>query len=308
MEKIASIFDYMKKAFRLNVDNKGLYKPIVLLILLKVTFFIIFGVMLYNFTLSLEDTTFNWQFFANFSISTVGGVFLMMVVVGIGSLIVEAGLYNMYRFVLEEGPLQQGVFSDGIRKYFWKFLFVNILTLIFWLLILIPYIIVGFVTLFIGFVLIPLIVSVFTIMWKIIIVVDGLSIMDALKKSIGFAKQNFVPLTALIIIKQAFSGFGSGGGSTGGNTSRFISDSGNEFIPVEGVENINPDVTFREFFTQALPYIKTAFYIMIPVITIAIVITSLIKMVFEVFFNMTLFVMYMEPKSPEKIEFDKEVL
>lgn len=308
MEKIALIFDYMKKAFRLNADNKGLYRPIVLLILLKATFFIIFGVMLYNFTLSLEDAILDWEFFANFGIKTVGGLLLMMVVVGIGSLIVEAGLYNMYRFVLEEGPLQQGVFSYGIRKYFWKFLFVNILVFIFWLLILIPYIIVGFVTLFIGFVLVPLIVSVFTIMWKIIIVVDGLGIMDSLKKSIRFAKQNFVPLTALIIIKQAFSAFGSGGGSTGGNSSKFINDSRNEFMPVEGIENINPDAAFREFFTEALPFIKAAFYIMIPVITIAIVITSLIKMVFEVFFNLTLFVMYMEPKSPEKIELDKEVL
>jgi len=266
------------------------------LILVKAFYYVAFGIFLYQLTIGLGDME-----FSAFAIKEIvfdmtwwlGGIILIS---GLGSVVVESGLFNMYKLSLVQEPIDSNVFFAGVRKYFIRMLLANLLLFAFWLLILIPYVIVGVLTLLAGFVIVPLIISVFTTMWKVSIVVDELSVIEGLKSGIRFAKKNFIPLSVLVIVKQAFLMAQTGSGGSGGGNSNNFNSTGDfsQFTEHTGSYGNIPDISFQEGFAKALPYIKTGFYVLIPVVGIAIVIGSLVKMVFEIFFGLSIFVMYLK--------------
>jgi len=239
------------------------------------------------------------------------GIAIVSIFAGI---IVEAGLFNMYKSCILNGDIESGTFKEGVKKYFLKFILADILMILAWVLLFIPYVIVGVVTLMAGFVMIPIVIAIFTTMWKVSMVMEDAKIFEGLKKSFRFAKLNFMPLGALVIFQNAFSKLSSGGSgsfnSNIGNWNSTKSPSTTSTPDLSGVGDIK--YSFYEGYSQALPYIKTAIFIMIPVISIAVVVSSLIKMVFRVFFSLSIFVMYSENKTekePEtKPELVKEVL
>jgi len=324
MKQIACLFEYFKLAFAINKENKGLYKPQIILILLKTCLVIVTGFVVYNYVtlLSTIDTITGKMIVAE--LFSTAGLYLVIFIASIFVKIAfEAGLYNMYKDCIKDGSLRSDSFSSGIKTYFGKFLLADILILLAWILMLIPYVIIGFVTMFAGFIVIPIVVSIFTAMWKVSIVMDGSDVVEGFKKGFRFAKVNFWPLSFLIIIRNSFANIANGGGSSGGssggsNIANFNSNSsqisgngfdGGEFANTEFADKI-PDIVnnFNTSSDVVLGYIKLGFFILIPVISIAVVISSLVKMVFDVFFSLSIFVMYTENADSDKIDLVKEVL
>lgn len=320
MKQIACLFEYFKLALAINKENKGLYKPQIILILLKTCLVIVTGVVVYNYVtlLSVVDTITEEMIFAK--IFSTAGLYLVIFIASIFVKIAfEAGLYNMYKDCIKDGSLRSDSFSSGVKAYFGKFLLADILMLLAWILMLIPYVIIGFVTMFAGFILIPIIISIFTAMWKVSIVMDESGVVEAFKKGFIFAKVNFWPLSFLIIIRNSFANIANGGGSSGGsNISNFNSNSsqmngngfnGGDFANTDFVDKI-PFIgnNFNPTMEAVIGYIRLGFFILIPVISIAVVISSLIKMVFDVFFSLSIFVMYTENADSDKIDLVKEVL
>ncbi len=286
MERIARIFDYMKSAFHLNKENRGLYKPQIVLILIKTAFFIFTGVLLYKVMLFIGSNRFwvssIWQLVFGL-IFWFLSVILLLAIVGV---IVEAGLYNMYKSCIVTGALTEGAFSDGVRKYFIRFLLADLLMIVAWILFLVPFIFIGFLTLMVGFVLVPLLFAIFTAMWKVNMVMEDTRVIEGLRNSIAFGKSHFLPLGFLVMIRGAFlSMSGGGGGGSGGSNS---ASTGSQIGPA------GDNVTFGYMYREILPYLKIAFYVLIPVVSAAIIISSLVRMVFQVFFSLCIFIMYQE--------------
>jgi hypothetical protein len=324
MKQIAFLFEYFKLAFAINKENKGLYKPQIILILLKACLVIVSGVVVYNYVTLLKviDTITKEMIFEKI-FSTVGLFFVIFIVSIFTKIAFEAGLYNMYKDCIKNDGLKSDSFSSGVKTYFGKFILADILMLVAWILMLIPYVIIGFVTMFAGFIFIPIIISIFTAMWKVSIVMDDSGVVDALKKSFKFAKVHFWPLSFLVIIKNSFVNMASSGGSgsgssSGSNISNFNSNtsqmSGEGFDTAGFSNSVFTDMinSFNDKFNQSMDvvfgYIKLGFFILIPVISIAVVISSLIKMIFDVFFSLSIFVMYAENEESDKIDLVKEVL
>ena len=327
MKQVARLFDYFKLAFAINKENKGLYKPQIILIILKTCLVIFTGFVIYDYFNFFEGIAIIDEDIIFAKVFSTIGIYLFIFLVSIFVKIAfEAGLYNMYKDCIKDGGLHIDSFSVGIRTYFAKFLLADILLLLAWILMLVPYVIIGFVTMFAGFVIIPIIISIFIAMWKVAIVMDDQGIIDSLKKSFGFAKSNFWPLSFLIIIKNSFIKITNGGGSTGNNVSNINS---NNNVSPGGANPFLGDTSNLDFLPEAtnfydpsvevvLHYVKIFILIFIPIISIAVVISSLIKMIFDVFFSLSIFVMYTEntkleakeiiADDPSKIDLTKEVL
>jgi hypothetical protein len=124
-----------------------------------------------------------------------------------------------------------------------------------------------------------------------------------------------MPLTVLQIIHWAFARGISGGGGSGSGSNFSLPDTsglnqgtgqdiGNEFFNIPGAEQ------GIEFFIRI---VKITIAVLIPIITIASIAASLIAMVFNVFFSLSLFVAYKNgfiveetqlplPEAPEALE------
>jgi len=312
MDKVLKIFDYFKLAFSVNVNNRKLYKPQIALIILKTCFYVIGGLFLYRFFLAVDRLGFSeellWGTFLKMFGLTLVSVFTYLLL----SIVVESGLYNMYKSCVNQGAIQEGDFQTGVKKYFWRFLLVDVLMIVFWILAVIPYLIVGVVTLFAGFVLVPVLIQIFTSMWKVSMVMEDVKVIDGLKRAFKFANINFLPLSVLIIIRNSFSSISKGSGGKGGSSSSNPSTNFNNWDSVpEDIGNdiaTSFDTSFYQWYDKAFPFVKAGFIILIPVISIAVLISSLIKMVFQIFFSLSLFIMYHEITNHELQNDSKEVL
>lgn len=313
MNKLVLIFDYFKEAFHINKKNKSLYKPQLALIALKVFLFLFVGIGVYswigieNITSMTEmrpDQLFGFAFSQGFKLI---GILLIYAFV---TVVVEAGLLNMYKKAVTQGYIEAGDFKEGLSKYFVKLLLGELLILLCYILSLPFYLILGIITLTVGLTVIPIVVSVFLTMWKISLVMNDVGIIAAIKDSFGFAKRNFFPLAVLQIIHAAFiQGASGGGGGGGGNINmpntnnyngNFGQGFGNEIMGMPGMEEI-------------IKVIKIVVAVLLPVISIAVIAGSIIAMIFEVFFSLTLFVAYkngfkLEEQSVEIPEEPSEVM
>lgn len=311
MEKIAIIFDYFKEAFKLNKENKGLYKPQLAFIAVKTCLLIFISVSLYGILhkvsyFSSIDEMIGWSL-----LGLAGKMFFVGIVFFVISVVFEAGLYNMYKEVILNGSLREGLFKEGISKYFIRLLLTDLFTAGFWILISVPYAIVGAITLSAGFVLIPLIINIFTTMWKVSIVMDESGVFEGLKTSFNFAKSNFLPLSAMIIIREAFINMsgGSYGGSSSSNTLNWKMDGSNGNMWSRKFDGLdNPMFNFQHALNEALPSIKQIFMIVVPVVSVIFVMFSIIQMIFIVYFSLSIFVMYDDKTKKVGLESPEEVL
>ncbi len=302
MKGVAKLFDYFKLAFHLNNENRRLYLPQIVLIFLKAGLYLVFGVYLYRLMVSFGDSGFSWEIIKSSFKSLVWRIGGIILFANLAAIVVEAGLFNMYKICIQKGKYEYGAFSEGVRKNFIRFLLADFLMILAWVLMLIPYIIIGILSLFAGFVLIPLLISIFTIMWKTSMAVEDVFVIEGFKRGYRFAKKHFVPLSVFVIIKTAFlfmqSG-GSGGGSGGSSANASNWDWGSKNLPPSITDKVpdglkTADISFHEAYMKALPYAKIGFYLLIPIISIAIIVGSLVRMVFEIFFGLATFVMYIE--------------
>lgn len=295
MEKVYSIFDYFKEAFHINKENKNIYRPQFLFIGIRLLMVIGMGIWVYTWVDKIDIYSFNGEDVLPFIIPYGITLLLLLIVYGIISVILESGLYNMYKKAILNGKCGNSDFSEGISKYFFKFLIGKIIIFIAWIVILPIYLITGVITLSLGFTLIPLLVDIFLTMWKISLVMNDSKVFDAFKDSFKFAKLNFLPLAVLQLIHWSFvkglsAGGGSGIGNAGGNIGNTINykTGGSDFpIPFNNIK-----IDREQFINIFLKVVKIVIAVLIPVISIAALSAALVKMLFEVFFSLVLFIVY----------------
>jgi hypothetical protein len=318
MNKLLLIFDYFKEAFHINKQNKALYKPQIALIAVDVLIILLVGIGVYSW-IGIENirtlTEMGSSEILGFVLNQGFKVIAIILAYALISVILEAGLLNMYKKAVTQGYTEPGDFREGLSKYFVKLLLGKLLIFLCYIPALPFYLLIGIITLTVGLAVIPIIVGVFLTMWKVSLVMNDVGIIEALKDSFQFAKRNFMPLTVLQIIHWAFARGVSGGGGGGGggnfnlpNTNGYNQGPGqgfnNEFFNIPGAEQ-GIEVFIR--------IIKIMVAVLIPIITIASIFASLIAMVFNVFFTLTLFVAYKNgfiveekqlpiPEEPEALE------
>lgn len=267
------IFDYFKEAFHINRKNKALYYPQISLIFIKLLIFIFFGVNIYTSIGKINKSN-----LLDFIIQN-GLIFLIVLVAyWILSVIIESGLYSMYKECIINDSLSKKDFFYGVNKYSFKFLIGKLIIFFAFIAFLPLYIILGLITMTIGFTAVILVFKIFFSMWKVSIVVDNAGILQSFKNSFQFARNNFIPLLTLQLIHFAFMNTTNRGtipGNSFSNNSNNLKISNNK-IDIE----------------QIIRVVKISLGILIPVISFAIVITALIKMVFDIFFSLSLFVAY----------------
>ncbi len=307
MERIYSIFDYFKEAFHINRSNKNIYRPQFILIGIRLLMIIGMGIWVYSWIDKININSFTEKDALYFVLSYGITLVLILIVYGIISVIIEAGLYNMYKKAILIGKCEKRDFSEGVSKYFFKFFLGKIIIFLTWIIISPIYLITGVITLSLGLTLVPLLVDIFLTMWKISLVMNDSKLFDAFKDSFKFAKLNFLPLTVLQLIHWAFvrgiSG-GSGFGNVGniGNTFNYRTNANNFPIPFN---NINIDR--EQFINIFLKVIKIVVAILIPVISIAALAAALVKMLFEVFFSLVLFIAYSKKFINSEVNMIEEV-
>ena len=305
-QKILKIFDYFKIAFRLNTSNKQLYKPQIIYLVLRGILILLTGLSFLEITETLlpfigkvSVTKFFLLFWNNFKGTSLLLVVVTLLVVIFGSTYVEAGLYAMYDKI-NRNEDEDIVFAAGANRYFLSFLLGNIIIALVWLLLLVPYLIVGAITLTLGFVWVPIIVGALLMVWKASIVTDNVGTIEAMSRSINFGKRHFVPANVYIIIQMALSK-ASGGGGGSGNTSSFQNsfNSNNDGItnlPFQ-TPGIVPDTSFNKLFDQS--FISTAIAIGTAVISIISIIAGMIQMIFDIFFGLTTLIIYQDDWAVE---------
>jgi len=297
--KILKLFDYFKVAFQLNLNNKQLYKP-------QIVFLVVRGLLIISSAfalLSIGDkmihlTTMDFNRFVSLFWSEFRGVpllltLLTLLVMIFGSTYVESGLYHMY-YKAYKDDLAVGDFSAGAGAYFFKFFGGNLLVLFFWILALIPYLITGILTLTVGFTLIPIIVSTFLLVWKASLVSDQTTLGGAFKKSYQFAKSHFIPTMTFVIIQNAMTSIASGGGGGGGSSNiSQTTNTSNTFFQDMPSGFPSQDLPFpNRFFNYET--LKLVVIGITTLITVGTIITGMIQMLFSIFFGLTTVVIYNE--------------
>lgn len=225
MEKVLLVFDRLKQAFNVNVQNKKIYKmQIILAVLNTIATLILLGI-LYSFFSRLDRSGYNFSIFTISDLfSGIAAVIIIGIVIGLILMFFEAGLFQMYYNAVYLGETNNKDFFLGAKRYFWKFFGVNILTILMWTIFIPFYLILGLLSLGAGFTLVPIAVNIFLIMWKVSIVTDECGIICAFKNSIKFAGRNFLPLMVFVLLMMAFTApiKPSSGGSGGSDFLRVV--------------------------------------------------------------------------------------
>lgn len=284
MKKLLLVFDYFKETFHLNKQNKSLYIPQIALIAINVLIVLAAGIGLYRWIgvesitdlFSMESSEI-FMFLLNqgFKLLAIGLVYAVI------SVIVEAGLLNMYKSAVTQGYTQTGDFKQGVSKYFIRLLLGKLFILVCYLLAIPLYLIIGVITLTVGLTVIPLVASIFLCMWKVSLVMNDSGIFAAIGDSFRFATKNFIPLTFLQMIYFAFKQGGSSGNNLNFNQFRSIQN-----YPFMEQSALQPEIE------QVIGIFKIVIAILIPIVVLAVIGVSLIGIVFEVFFSLALFVAY----------------
>lgn len=305
MDKIILIFDYFKEAFHINKQNKSLYKPQIALIAVKIALILFVGIAVYGW-IGVENiralTAMKSTQIFGFIFSQGLKLIAIMLLYAFISVVIEAGLLNMYKKAVVLGNIEAGDFKEGLSKYFSKLLLGEILIVLCYILAFIPYIILGILSLTVGWSVIPIIAGVFLTMWKVSLVMNDIGIIEAIKDSFGFAKRNFIPLTVLQIIHWAFAK-GAVGGSRGGSSNFNFPSNGNFG---NGLENQAVDMPGLE---EVISIAKIVVAVLLPIIAIGTIVVSIVSIIFEVFFTLALFVTYKrgfiaeeeKPEVPDEI-------
>lgn len=308
MDQFMSVFDYLKKAFYVNREHRQLYIPQITLVILKTFLIVIGGSLIYQAVMAAAKPGFSYQMLWHSFLTTTALWIVSFLIYTLFVIIVEAGLYEMFKACITNDSIPKGTFIQGVRKHTFQFFLIDWLIIFAWGLFIIPYILIGIMTLATGFVLVPFIVHVFTAMWKVSLVMDNQGILASFKKNLQFSKTYFGPLAFLVLLKEAFSSFPKGSGFNS-NISNFNNSGPSGNAPVNMPSSAEAaQGTLYEAFLNSIPYLKIGFWVLIPVVSIAVFIASLIKMIFQIFFMLALFIMYHEHGSIAKLDTAKEVL
>ena len=303
MKKIYLIFDYFKEAFHINKGTRALYRPQIMMLVMNLLLIAAIGVELYFWTGKRE---FFYLVTGKHELSkiipgiasvSIGLIVLVLISIALAR-VVEAGLYNMYKKIVTEGLVSIEDFWEGISKFFFKFLLGDLLIFIVCLMFLPFYFLTGILTLTVGLAVIPMLVGVFLGMWKVSLVMNDSTTFAAIKDSIQFAKRNFIPLSVVSLIHWSFgNGFR---GNMGNQVVKFKEHQANDYsnIPVITEQTVGKIIDIG----------RMVLVVVIPVTVVAVAVANLVKMIFEVFFTLVLFIVYKNGFRTEDEYIDVEVL
>ncbi len=292
------LFDYFKEAFAINRANKDLYGPQIALVLVRMALLGGYGVWAYGLVNSPQFR--NMLVYGSDPrallgmLLRAGGAGLLALVLWLLLVrLVEAGLHNMYRSAVQTGSVQPGSFWTGVGKFFLPFVLGDLIIALAVLLLSPLWVLLGLITFSIGFAVGSLALGVFLMFWKVSLVWNQRGVVAAVKDSFRFAWRNVVAVTALHLIRRAFLNpyaGGGGGGGGGGNPAGAINllNRGDVRVPFWS----NPDVILK--------YLRMGIAIATPILVIIVAVSSLIQMIFTVFFALTLFVTYKHGFRPDE--------
>ncbi|MDP4144880.1 MAG: hypothetical protein Q8936_10445 [Bacillota bacterium] len=295
MDGIYLVFDYFKEAFHINKRNKRLYTPQLILIAIKLLMIIAVGLRIYTWIGNFDVSTFSdYRKLLHFFLAYGIKIILALILYSLVSVFMDSGLYNMYKKCVLYDSVQEGDFSEGVKKYFLRFLLGSIVIGILYTVASVIIAIIGLITLGLGSSIILLLATIFLSMWKVSIVFDDTDVFTAISNSFKFAKDNFLAISFLQIVHLAFTNMRSGGSGFNYNSFNSLGNNSNNSL-----NSTNPFpyqskgiLDSTQVIDQGIKLAKTVVAILIPVITIAALSAYIIKMIFEVFFSLTLFVAY----------------
>lgn len=305
LKKILRLFDYFKEAYRVNVNNKTLYKPQVIYALVKsallLVLLVISSFLVESFLQASQSTTsYKEVFMSPAFIGLSIGTILSIILIALANSYVEAGLINMYVKAVAGTQVTMDDWKEGARNYFTKIFVGNLLINIFWFVALVPYIIVGFVTLGLGFTIIPVLVSALLLVWKIIVIKENLGPIDAMKKSVTFGRANLFPASVYVIIINTISGTSSGGagGSNPASMSNVFNSSSSD-----GIDSDTATIIAE----STISLIKWIMIGTSTYISIGVFVFQLVAIVLSVFFSLTTVILYLDNWSIDETSVEMEV-
>lgn len=300
-KKTLKLFDYFKHAYRLNIANKQIYKPQIIYILLKTLFIILTAFSYFSIIKNMHLLTgialdrfiiLLWNEFQGLPLILTCITIMLLL---LGTTYVEAGLYHMY-YKCSINELEDDDWRFGARRYFLRFLGSNIIVALFWIIAAIPFLLIGIITLSIGFSIIPIIVSVFFLALKVAIVRDNISLFSALNASITFGKNHFIPLSIFIFIRNTISFPQFNHSNILSNSNSFSSlndDSVNSLFTPDPYTNLPLEGFYNPFENLDFFKIFSIFYaVVVSVISVSTIIIGLINMIFNVFFGIVITLIY----------------
>lgn len=283
MESVLQLFDRFRVAWHLNRANKNLYWPQVALTLVRVLVTLGAGAAIYSLTGSqamarLLDNP-NWSYLTPVLsplILIFAGGWLLLYLVGA---VLEAGLYSMYKDVILTGKVGEGAFVAGAARYSLSFILGDLLLLVVLAVLLPLWLVVGGITLTVGFGLLGLLWGAALMMWKVALVRGDMGVLAAIKASLRFAQDHKLMAASLYLIRQAFMRFG---GSTASVPNLNWSNNASDLPSWLNLPIMRNPLKILQALVLALT-VLAAF---------AVAAWSLVQMFFHVFFGLVMFLVW----------------
>lgn len=283
MESVLQLFDRFRVAWHLNRANKNLYWPQVALTLVRVLVTLGAGAAIYSLTGSqamarLLDNP-NWSYLTPVLsplILIFAGGWLLLYLVGA---VLEAGLYSMYKDVILTGKVGEGAFVAGAARYSLSFILGDLLLLVVLAVLLPLWLVVGGITLTVGFGLLGLLWGAALMMWKVALVRGDMGVPAAIKASLRFAQDHKLMAASLYLIRQAFMRFG---GSTASVPNLNWSNNASDLPSWLNLPIMRNPLKILQALVLALT-VLAAF---------AVAAWSLVQMFFHVFFGLVMFLVW----------------
>jgi hypothetical protein len=284
MESVLQLFDRFRDAWHLNRANKSLYWPQVALTLVRVLVTLGAGAAIYSLTGSqamarLLDNP-NWSFLVPVLsplLLIFVGCWLFLYLVGT---VLEAGLYSMYKDVTLTGKVGEGAFAAGAARYSLSFILGDLLLLVVLTVLLPLWLVLGGITLTVGFGLLGLLWGAALMMWKVALVREDLGVLAAIKASLRFAQGHKLMVAVLYLIRQAFMRFGGPVATPNLNWRNNASDL--------------PDWVNLPIMRDPLKVLQTLVLALTVLAAFAVAAWSLVQMFFHVFFGLVVFLVWEE--------------
>lgn len=286
---LEELLDYAKKSVGVISENKVIFIPYGVLLLLKILL-LLGGVSLglsiagdlSNGTLVKEDFLAYTHFLPQIILGGITIAFLLIVVLSF----FQAGISSMFMLAVRGEKVNLSDFWAGGRYFFSRilggYLLLGLASIILSPFILTAFIIIGVFTLGLGFFFLPLLAGVFLGMWKVSLVLNDSDILSAFKNSFRFGRDYFWPFLVVNFIVAIINGSTSLGGGHNNTSKNLNLNTDNlqglpSYFAISGVKWL---IGFGGM-------IFGAFFLVV----------SVIKAIFDVFFGCYYFVFYMAKRG-----------
>ena len=205
------IMEDCKEALILSKENKGIFIPVFIKfgisIFSAIVIFLIFFVSMFGILHSNYDAYDAPELFMKMIPFIVAFILIFTLAFSVINSLLEAGSINLYKAAAQGTKPSTKIFLEGIKTYFLKMfggsIFLGVVTLVLspliFALFILYTVIIGVLTAGWGMTFLSTIILVFLLTWPIIVVLDNVSPIQAIGKSLKFGKKNFWPLFIVLL-------------------------------------------------------------------------------------------------------------